>query len=194
MTYGINNKSISKKIIFAFILFSCIILSCREDDTIIKECPEIPEPSEQKAYFPYNSGDRIILSDSLGNKDTLDLVSYSDYILTTVEDEACTKKESFNIRFEMNYDSTRSCDILFHASSELYFIETENCELEGSYSLPFVEQETRYIANYEFDGINYAEVYEMSLGDAQSEIEKIVAAKDIGFLFFTINGITRKVI
>ena len=142
-------------------------------------------------FLPYNVGDLVFFADSLGNRDTLRVASYSKDV-QYLGGASCTESESMNVDVVLNYDSGKTCNMGFRSnpSNQVFSASsTGQCIVGGNN-----QQNIRYMNNYEFEGINYESVYEIDLTAANAAFEEIVIAKDVGFLFFTINGITRKAI
>jgi len=177
--------------LLSFLFLLTIIASCDDD---YERCPTgiSYQRNSDLDYFPYNVGDEIFLIDSLGNRDTLKLSTYSTH-LYYLGGASCTESDALGIDISLNYNTTEMCNIHFGSQVHSgFFAQSFDCG--GEFSALFYGGLVKSVSNYEFDGINYEKVLEISLEDTNSDIEKIVVAKNIGFLFFTINGTIRKVV
>ncbi len=173
-----------------FIFLLVIIISCDDDvETCLNGIRY--ERNEDLDFLPYNVGDLVFFADSLGNRDTLSVDSYSKDV-QYAGDGLCIDSENMVVGVALNYDGAETCNMVFISfppSPVFNIISTGECMLEGN-----SQQNINSINDYEFEGVTYESVYEIDLTAANAAFEKIVIAKDAGFLFFTINGVTRKVI
>jgi len=177
-----------------FLLLLTIIFACGGGDEEDERCPDGISYKKNKDldFLPYGVGDMVFFADSLGNRDTLKVTLYSTDI-RYLGGASCTESEIIEVDVVLNYDGGKICNMSFTSNptfSEFGVSSNGECMIWGNTNY----QNIRHINNYEFEGVNYERVYEIDLEIANAAFEKIVIAKNIGFLFFTINGITRKVI
>jgi len=178
-----------------FIFLLAIMVSCNsndDDNDNDRSCPNGMSYNKNSYldYLPYSIGDLIFLEDSLGNSDTLRVTSYSTELHR--EGTSCSESENFKVDVNLNYDATKICQITFTSQVFPHVLSVSSigeCIVGGNSYENF-----DFFSNYEFEGVTYESVYEIDLEAANAAFEKIVIAKHAGFLFFTINGITRKVI
>jgi len=172
-----------------FVFLLTIIVAC---DKEMERCPDglSYKRNSHLDYLPYNVGDEIFLIDSLGNRDTLTVTSYSTELHQ--KGRECVESENIKVDVKLNYDMSKMCNISFRSqiSPHVFSASSSGECIVGGHSY----DNMNHISNYEFEGVNYERVLEINLEAANAAFEKIVIAKDTGFLFFTINGITQKVI
>lgn len=173
-------------------LFLLAIMVACDSEEDYRACPDGLSYSRNSYlnYLPYNIGDVIFLADSLDNRDTLRITSYSTELRR--EGTSCSESENFMVDATLNYDTAKVCNMTFSSqvSPHVFFASSSGACIVGGNSYENFD----FFSTYEFEGINYESVYEIDLTAANDAFEKIVIAKDVGFLFFTINGVTRKVI
>jgi len=175
-----------------FLFLSAILVSCSSNDDD-ERCPDgiSYKKNRDLDFLPYNVGNMVFFADSLGNRDTLRVTLYSTNV-QYLGGASCTESESMNVEVVLSYDGGKICNMGFRSNPSVPVFSassTGECIVGGNN-----QQNIKYISNYEFEGVTYESVYEIDLTAANAAFEEIVMAKDAGFLSFTINGITRKVI
>ena len=94
------------------LIIICLLLSCQEDDLPCQS--EGFSPNIYKHFMPYSIGDELIYSDSLGNSDTVSVLTVKiEKAFYNRRVNCGQESESFFCEVEIKYDSLQKCVIRF---------------------------------------------------------------------------------
>lgn len=174
------------------LLITISFSNCDNKETVECSTPDFL-PNKYKFYLPYEQGSQILFENEQGLQDT-SIVNIIEQNQVNYSQKDCFQpSETFKFEMLFKFNQTESCNISFssnlHKEPPYMVVSSQDCLFQASFQsvdLGDIGVITS-LDNFEFKGETYEDVLIIKIEDETIDVQELVLAKNIGFVYIKYN-------
>lgn len=156
-------------------------------------------PNYYKYYLPYQIGEQIFLTDSLGNQDTITILDINSSKITYSSKDCFQPSETWTVDFILATYGGEHYTFRYSSGAAKYppylIVSVEECKLNASFFQLGPNSGTIEVTHqYTFDQTVYSAALLIHMDEPSCPLESVALARDIGFIYILLDGKIRTVI